>query len=151
MGKPPGWLDEAHHASDAPYTRECRLCPHLSWEQAANRTDVANQPAAEDGEMFLCPVHCGPNTFVLEVRGESMAPKFCEGDFIFVDPDRSPENGNYVVARIDGSDQATLKQLAEDAGKPYLLATNPHWPNRIVAADAATHVCGVVVYKGRPF
>jgi SOS-response transcriptional repressor LexA len=47
--------------------------------------------------------------FGLEVEGTSMLPIFQPGDRIIVDPDLSPNPGDYVVAR-NGSNQATFKK-----------------------------------------
>jgi SOS-response transcriptional repressor LexA len=48
-------------------------------------------------------------TFALDVEGESMKPRFQEGDRLIVDPERSPKPGCFVVAR-NGSNQATFKK-----------------------------------------
>jgi len=47
--------------------------------------------------------------FALDVEGESMAPDFRPGDRIIVDPEVSPNPGDYVIAR-NGSEQATFKK-----------------------------------------
>lgn len=48
-------------------------------------------------------------TFSLEVEGESMLPRFQPGDLLIVDPELSPNPGNFVVAR-NGTNQATFKK-----------------------------------------
>lgn len=47
--------------------------------------------------------------FGLDVEGLSMMPTFQPGDRLIVDPELSPNPGDYVVAR-NGSDQATFKK-----------------------------------------
>jgi len=47
--------------------------------------------------------------FALDVEGLSMAPMFQPGDRIVVDPEMSPNPGDFVVAR-NGSEQATFKK-----------------------------------------
>ena len=156
-GKPLGWMDEPHRAEPAREDADPGAtgspwssgggCPLISWVQAGDWTEA---PDFADAEARLnCPVRCGPETFVLRVRGESMDPQFREGDLIFVDPSRAPRNGSYVVVRRgDGSGAATFKQLIEEDGRRYLKAANPHWPRPIVEADADSAVCGVVVFRG---
>ena len=156
-GKPLGWMDEPHPAGPAPRNTGAAalgspwssggLCPLISWVQADAWTEAPAFPEAE--ARLNCPVRCGPDTFVLRVRGESMEPQFREGDLIFVDPSLDPGNGSYVVVRRgDGSGAATFKQLIEEDGRRYLKAANPHWPRRIVEADNDATVCGVVVFRG---
>lgn len=48
-------------------------------------------------------------TFALDVEGESMLPEFRPGDRIIVDPEVTPNPGDFVVAR-NGSDEATFKK-----------------------------------------
>ena len=97
MGKPHGWMDERHgegakntepvfyNAEAGPDVRSLR--PLISWVQAGEWAEIAGNFALGDAEDLLpCPVRCSPDTFVLRVRGESMEPKFHDGDLIFVDP-----------------------------------------------------------------
>lgn len=156
-GKPLGWMDEPHPAGPAPDDADGAGaspawssgggCPLISWVAAGDWTEAPELPEAE--AHLNCPVRCGPDTFVLRVRGESMEPEFREGDLIFVDPSLEPRNGSYVVVRRgDGSGDATFKQLIEEDGRRYLKAANPNWPRPIVEADADATVCGVVVFRG---
>jgi SOS-response transcriptional repressor LexA len=101
---------------------------------------------AED--LLPCPVRCSKDTFVLRVRGESMEPKFHDGDLIFVDPQVSPDSGKYVVVRIEDSHEATFKQLIVEGDRQYLKALNPDWPHRIIEVNSNATICGVVVFKG---
>ena len=58
------------------------------------------------------------------VRGTSMAPEFRDGDKIIVDPDLTPQPGDYVVAKLDGEEEATFKKLrprgTDAAGQPVI-------------------------------
>ena len=149
MDKPEGWMDEPHGgvaADDAGWSAG-GACPLISWVQAGAWTEAPEFAGAE--ALLHCPVRCGPDTFVLRVSGESMAPRFQDGELIFVDPERTPRSGSYVVVRRgDGTGAATFKQLVEEDGRRYLKAVNPDWPERIVEADPDAAVCGVVVFKG---
>ena len=149
MGRPLGWMDQPHAPADAHTERRPagRGFPLISWVQAGAWTEAPEHPAGE--RRLPCPIECGPDTFVLRVSGESMAPRFQDGEYIFVDPDPPPVHGSYVVVRrSDGA--ATFKQLIEEDGRRYLKAVNPDWPDRIVEADAQAVVCGTVVFKGCP-
>ena len=157
MSKPNGWMDEAHvqiHENYEEYDAEPGpdvrgLHPLISWVQAGDWTDIGRHFQLGDAEDLLpCPVRCSKDTFVLRVRGESMEPKFHDGDLIFVDPQVSPDSGKYVVVRIEDSHEAMFKQLIVEGDHQYLKALNPDWPHRIIEVNANATICGVVVFKG---
>ena len=123
--------------------------PLISWVQAGAWSAIGGKFKLGDAEDLLpCPVRCSKDAFVLRVRGQSMAPKFQDGDLIFVDPQVAPSDGKYVVVRLEDSQEATFKQLIVEGGRQYLQALNPDWPNRIIEVDANATICGVVVFKG---
>jgi repressor LexA len=66
----------------------------------------------------------GHRLFALKVDGESMEGRgILKGDLVIADADASPNEGNIVVALIDG--KSTLKTLAKHKGQFYLKAENP--------------------------
>ena len=155
MGKPDGWMDEFHAAASdepgnaGPLPGAHGLRPLISWVQAGAWTEIAGPFSAEHAEAWLpCPVRCSAETFVLRVRGESMEPRFCDGDLIFVDPAVSPDHGRFVVVRGEDTHEATFKQLIVEGERKYLKALNPDWPERIIESDSSAAICGVVVFKG---
>lgn len=85
--------------------------PILSYVQAGNWREMCEQVTAFDGnvEYVSAGGEIGPYGFGLWLRGDSMVPLFKEGDLIIVDPDESPQPGDYVVAK-NGSDEATFKK-----------------------------------------
>lgn len=160
MGKPDGWMDESHddtadgrsttldNAEPGPDIRGSH--PLLSWVQAGEWAEIADNFEPEDAEdAFPCPVRCSTDTFVLRIRGQSMEPKFHDGDLVFVDPHVAPTSGRYVVVRLEDSREATFKQLIVEEGRQYLKALNPDWPQRIIEMGSSATICGVVVFKGQ--
>jgi len=68
--------------------------------------------------------------YALYVRGDSMAPKFEEGDLIYIHPHRPPAPGCYVVVQIQAGAnlpiEAYIKRLARrTASKLILEQINP--------------------------
>ena len=148
MDKPPGWMDRLPEPDDGsiPWSLGGAY-PLISWVQAGDWTD--SRPSSPEPEAYLhCPVQTGPDAFALRVTGQSMEPRFLDGDYIFVDPDADPRSGRFVVVRRRDNDTATFKQLVEEEGRRYLKALNPEWPERILEAHDAV-ICGVVVFHGR--
>lgn len=125
--------------------------PLISWVQAGQWCEIMDNFAPGDAEDWLpCSVKVGPQTFVLRVVGVSMEPRFREGELIFVDPDREPANGSFVVVRLEDSQEATFKQLVQEGGRQYLKALNPAWPDPIIEVTERATICGVVAFKGEP-
>lgn len=157
--KPHGWLDQAARG-DGP--RSEGLCPLLSWVAAGSWVGMETPDGTgDDAEDWMsCPVRHGPRTFVLRVRGESMYNplgriSFTDGDFIFVDPDRAPENKSCVVVRRLNEQAATFKQLVLEGEAPvakrYLKPLNPNWPEPIIELTPDAELCGTVIFKGMAF
>lgn len=122
--------------------------PLISLVQAGVWTEIQELPPL-DVELYPCPIKCSQHSFIVRVEGESMLPRFEEGDLIYVDPDAQVENGSYVVARLDDENQATFKQLIIDGNKKYLKALNPDWPNKFVEINGNCTIVGKVVFTGK--
>ncbi len=84
------------------------------------------------------------DTYVLRVRGDSMIDEhIADGDFVIVEDRKTAENGEMVIALLNGAD-ATLKTFFKDDGKIRLQPANPTMkPIVIDAADL--QIQGVVV------
>jgi len=83
----------------------------ISYVQAGAWTDAADPypKGGGFGEMAVdSPM--GPHAFALEIRGDSMADRFREGDRVAIDPDVLPHPGDFVVAKEQREEEATFKQ-----------------------------------------
>ena len=83
--------------------------------------------------------------FALRVRGDSMIDEqIREGDCIIVQSQQTAENGQTVVALIDGSD-ATVKRFYQARNQIRLEAANPDYKPIIVKPSDRVRIQGVVV------
>ena len=122
--------------------------PLINWVQAGHWTDireVITHGDAEEWREVTGKVHEG--CFALRVKGDSMEnpngkQSIPEGSIIIVDPDASYSSGSLVVARLEHSNEATLKQLVFDGGKKFLKPLNPQYP--AVPIDDNCTIIGVV-------
>jgi SOS-response transcriptional repressor LexA len=120
--------------------------PLISWVQAGDWTEVVDNYHPGDAEEWLAPTKkMGKNAFALHVSGDSMEPRFRDGDTIFVDPDIPPTSGKFVVAKINHS-EATFKQLIHDADRTFLKPLNERYPVMDVT-DRELRIVGVVTEK----
>lgn len=64
--------------------------------------------------------------FALQVKGASMEPKFSEGDVVIVKKQDTAEDGEIVIALVNG-DEATIKKLKKRADGIVLLPLNQQY------------------------
>jgi repressor LexA len=84
----------------------------------------------------------GPDTFALQIRGDSMTgDNLSDGDFVIVERRSTVRDGEIVVALLD-SGEATIKRFYRENGRVRLQPSNPAMEPLYV-----THVAvqGVVV------
>ena len=62
--------------------------------------------------------------FALRIKGDSMEPKFSEGDVVIVRKQQTADSGDIVVALVNG-DSATIKKLKRHQNGITLMPTNP--------------------------
>lgn len=83
--------------------------------------------ALEEQETMAVPVDLvpdSPNSYVLRVKGESMVDEgILDGDYVIVERNPSPRNGDVVVALLDNT-YATLKKFYREPNRIRLQPAN---------------------------
>lgn len=96
----------------------------------------------------------GNELFALKVRGDSMSPVLVENDIVIIKKQNDFENGDIVVAIING-DEATIKKGYKGNTGIELKAINPYYPPRIFNTDEIKNlpvkIIGVVKQLKRSF
>lgn len=111
--------------------------PLLSPVQAGYFTEVnllSNADEITQYEMISSQVKASSNAFYLKIVGNSMEPRFHEGDMVLIDPAIYPQPGDFVAA-LNDNHEATFKkykQLAQraESGEPHfeLIPLNDVYP-----------------------
>ena len=84
------------------------------------------------------------DTYVLRVKGDSMIDEqIRDGDYVIVEDRRTADNGEMVIALLNGSD-VTLKKMYREQGRIRLQPANPTM-QPIFADPDQVQVRGVVV------
>jgi repressor LexA len=87
----------------------------------------------------------GPNTFVLQVKGESMREDhILDGDYIVVEPTQVANTGEIVVALV-GEDEATVKRFYREAGGKIRLQPANSTMSPIVVNGTDVKIQGRVI------
>ena len=64
--------------------------------------------------------------FGLKIHGDSMEPRICEGDVVIVRQQNDAENGEIIIATVNGTD-ATCKRLRKYRDGIELVSLNPSY------------------------
>lgn len=84
-------------------------------------------------------------TFFLRVEGESMENANIQpGDILVVDRALTPQNGQIIVAVLNG--EFTLKRLKKKENRLYLLPENPAFPTLEITSETEFQIWGVVTF-----
>lgn len=125
-----------------------RRVPILSWVQAGSFTESKPADILSETERWVeTSLRISDNSFALEVKGDSMTnpsglPTIPQGATVIVDPEAEPINGKIVVARLDGTNEATVKKLVIDGPHKFLVPLNPRYPN--IPINGNCTIIGVV-------
>ena len=93
-------------------------------------------------------VNFGPETFLVRIADDAMAPLLPSGHWVWVDPDE-PMGAGLLVAFDDASGGVSVRRLVVEDGRRILRAVEPAWPDIVVTYDNETDIRGVVVFVGR--
>lgn len=133
------WLLNGEGASNAKFVQVTKsfYYPLLSTVQAGTFTEINLLNHIDGDEQFdliSSQVKAGDQAFFLLIEGDSMTPRFHEGDMVLIDPDLEPKPGKFVAA-IDLDGKATFKQYKQlgsfdDYGRPHfkLVPLNDNHP-----------------------
>ena len=92
----------------------------------ADFTDL-DYPVGVADSYVMVPDVSDPQAFAISVCGESMTPRFREGDILVISPAATVSDGDFCFVRIDADGQTptTFKQVFFEDGSVRLVALNP--------------------------
>lgn len=76
--------------------------------------------------------------FGLKIKGDSMEPRICNGDVVIVRQQDDAENGETVIAIING-DEATCKKLRKYRDGIELISNNPAYAPMFFSNEDISH------------
>ena len=134
------------------------LLPLLDHKQACDAVTQIQAMRSEqrDGEATFIPISVevamdlGKNAFALKMTDDSMHPDFQVNDILIIDPDRKPNPGNFVVARLEDDNEVIVRRYRQLSAvkKEHvieLLATNDAWANSRIENDNNSKMIGSVI------
>jgi repressor LexA len=111
-----------------------RNLPILSWAQAGQATDFEQIPSGWDDTV---PSDVpDEHAFGVRLRGDSMEPKFSEGDIAVLTPGTAATNGEVIVANIKGQGAVCkIMHVQLDKNLITLSSYNPAYPPIVYHRD----------------
>ena len=104
-----------------------RRLPVLSWAQAERTTDSREIPT--DWEEMVPSDITDERAFGVRLRGDSMEPRFSDGDIAILLPSIPPTNGDVVVANLKNEGVlCKLMHVQLDKNVIILSSYNPAYP-----------------------
>lgn len=88
------------------------------------------------------------NAFALRISGDSMSPRFRDGDIVICSPASVPENGDAVVAKVNG-DETTCKIYYLDGKNVILSPVNPRYAAQVYPLEEIRWIYPVVICQRR--
>ena len=87
---------------------------------------------------------------MLTVKGDSMYPKFIEGDRVLIHFQTSIDSGDIAVFQY-GDDEVTMKKIEYNNEEIRLIPFNPEYTTKVLRGEdlAKCHVIGKVIYMLR--
>jgi SOS-response transcriptional repressor LexA len=139
-----------------------QLIPLCSYEEAALWT-ASDDPYPVNnatGHVWANLEGLTERSFGLWVEGESMMEEFYPGDVIVVDPNVTPQPGDFVVAKLDKSKAVVFRKYRlsgeDERGEPKveLLPLNDNYPNIVMDGKNQGRIVATMLehrkYRRRP-
>lgn len=99
--------------------------PVISWAHAGDAECYEELP--ESWQEHVTADVGDADAFVLQLRGESMEPRYYEGDLLIVSPNRRASNGGLVVCKFAEGDGIIFRQLQVVGTVIRLVPINVRW------------------------
>jgi SOS-response transcriptional repressor LexA/transcriptional regulator with XRE-family HTH domain len=158
-------LVERHIHSSVIKTQDGRLAVDLQVKPvlaALNnpRADSTGSPrvsliqTAGDGDevcQFIdCPdiVRIYPGCFALQIDGDSMAPRICDGDIVLVSPSVSAGQGQVAVVKVAGAIGVTCKLFRSEEDSIHLVPINEKYDAKIIKSQELLWALAVLCHIG---
>lgn len=122
-------------------TTQIGSVPLMAWSELADLDFRAPFREREGREHVFTTEPIESHTFALQLRDDSMEPKFPNGAIIIIEPMIEHMTGDYVIV-CNGSNDATFRQIIQDGAYWFLKPENDRFPMRPLNSDAL--IIGVV-------
>ena len=108
--------------------------------------DDMGYPVGYADDYVRCPDIHDPNAFAVRVIGDSMEPKFVEGDIVIFSPAADVQNGDDCFVRLGQPHETTFKRVFFEAeGRVRLQPRNQNYGPTMVQGERITGMYKAVI------
>lgn len=125
--------------------------PVVAFASAGPGVEFTDQGYPAGGGMYFLPrppQFTDPNGFGVEVSGDSMVPKYEDGQVVMVDTRKRPVSGDYAVVGLMSGDKY-VKRYREGGGMVVLESVNPLYPPVVIDPSEVRFAYKIVWVKER--
>lgn len=125
-----------------------RLVPVINRVSAGYPVDFddLDYPAGVADDYVRCPDVHDPNAFAVRVVGDSMEPRFQEGDIVIFSPSARVNNGDACFIRFSAPHESTFKRVFFEKGdKIRLQPVNQSYAPQMVKAGRVNGIYRAVI------
>ena len=125
--------------------------PVVAFASAGPGVEFTDQGYPAGGGMYFLPrppQFTDPNGFGVEVAGDSMVPKYEDGQVVMVDTRKRPVSGDYAVVGLMDGDKY-VKRYRESGGMVVLESVNPLYPPVVIDPSEVRFAYKIVWVKER--
>ena len=125
--------------------------PVVAFASAGPGVEFTDQGYPAGGGMYFLPrppQFTDPNGFGVEVAGDSMVPKYEDGQVVMVDTRKRPVSGDYAVIGLMAGDKF-VKRYRESGGRVVLESVNPLYPPVVVEPSEVRFAYKIVWVRER--
>jgi phage repressor protein C with HTH and peptisase S24 domain len=125
--------------------------PVVAFASAGPGVEFTDQGYPAGGGMYFLPrppQFTDPNGFGVEVAGDSMVPKYEDGQVVMVDTRKRPVSGDYAVIGLMSGDKY-VKRYRESGGMVVLESVNPIYPPVVVEPSEVRFAYKIVWVRER--
>lgn len=123
----------------------------IAFASAGEAVSFTDQNYPQSGGMYFIdrpPLFTDPNGFGIEVSGDSMVPKYEDGQVVLVDTRKRPLSGDFAVIGLMNGDKF-VKRYREAQGVVILESLNPLYPPIVVQKGDVRFAYKIVWAKER--
>lgn len=100
--------------------------PLISWQDAITWPEhLSDYQNSNEAIYTSTDANVSKLAYSLVVQGCAMEPLFPEGTTVIIEPERKPQDRDFVVVHLSGEGVARLKQMLIDGHYRYLKSLNP--------------------------
>ena len=117
-----------------------RLVPLVSWAQAGHAVDYDELPTSWQKRVHTSVTD--PKAFAVSIAGDSMEPRYHEGDVAFLEPSKAVRQHDTVIARLK-NEGVVFKIYSRTGDIVKFSSYNPAYPPFEVKIDAIAWVYAI--------